>query len=353
MNMKNILAAAALLTAGAAAAAPYHLTAPMSEDAEGAMVYLVNFDTDERIDSVLVADGVAEFRGTIDEPVLARLLLDGQRYCTFILEEGGIAINKERDAVGSMLNDRLNDIGRRSSALAAVYRSATDDTARQAVVDRFNAFMESALAENADNPIGYYIFLDQAGGLSRQEFAAALAKYPAFASYKRVQRYQQSFDRQEATAEGKPFTDFEIEYNGEKHRLSDIVGKGDYVLVDYWASWCGPCIRETKVLKELLNEYGPQGLEVLGVAVWDEPDNTLAAIKRHNLPWPQIINAQTIPTDLYGITGIPCILLIGPDGTILSRDKQDDALRADIRAYFDGTLTPESLAVPADSIPNK
>ncbi len=89
---------------------------------------------------------------------------------------------------------------------------------------------------------------------------------------------------------------------------------------------------------------------MLGVAVWDEPENTIAAVKRHNLPWPQIINAQAIPTDLYGITGIPCIILIGPDGTILSRDKQDEELRADIRAYFNGTLTPESLAAPADSI---
>ncbi|MDE6137378.1 MAG: DUF4369 domain-containing protein, partial [Muribaculaceae bacterium] len=150
--MKKIMGAAALLTAAAATAAPYHVTAPMADDDEGAMVYLVNFDTDERIDSVLVADGVAEFRGTIDEPVLARLLLDGQRYCTFILEEGGITINKERDAVGSMLNDRLNDIGRQSSALAAEYRTATDDASRQAVVDRFNAFMQGALAENADNP---------------------------------------------------------------------------------------------------------------------------------------------------------------------------------------------------------
>jgi hypothetical protein len=50
------------------------------------------------------------------------------------------------------------------------------------------------------------------------------------------------------------------------------------------------------------------------------------------LPWECILNAQTIPTDLYGISGIPCIILFGPDGTILSRDKQDDALRADVTA---------------------
>ena len=177
-HIKTCAAAAARACAAAAAAAPYHVTAPMPEDADGAMVYIVNFDTGAPIDSVLVADGVAEFRGELDEPVLARMLLDGERYCTFILEDGGIAISKDRKAVGSMLNDRLNEIGKTTAALAAEFRSAPGDDARQAVLDRYNAFATEALDENADNPLGYYIFLDQAGSLSREEFAAALAKYP-------------------------------------------------------------------------------------------------------------------------------------------------------------------------------
>lgn len=331
-HIKTCAAAAAIACAAAAAAAPYHVTAPMPEDADGAMVYIVNFDTGAPIDSVLVADGVAEFRGELDEPVLARMLLDGERYCTFILDDGGIAISKDRKAVGSMLNDRLNEIGKTTAALAAEFRSAPGDDARQAVLDRYNAFATEALDENADNPLGYYIFLDQAGSLSREEFAAALAKYPMMAGYERVKRYQQSFDRQEATSEGKRFTDFEIEHDGVKHRLSDVVGKGDYVLVDYWASWCGPCIRQTAVIKELYNELKDKGLKVLGVAVWDEPEATKAAIAKHDLPWECWLNGGNVPTDLYGIMGIPCIILYGPDGTILSRDKQGDELKAAVRA---------------------
>ena len=142
----------------------------------------------------------------------------------------------------------------------------------------------------------------------------------------------------EATSPGKKFVDFTIKNDSISQSLSDFVGKGKPVLVDFWASWCGPCIRETAVIKDLLKEYGPQGLEVLGVAVWDDPANTRRAIAQHQLPWSQIINAQTVPTDLYGISGIPTILIIGPDGTILSRDKQDEELRADVKAVMEGTL---------------
>ncbi|MBD5276896.1 MAG: AhpC/TSA family protein [Bacteroides sp.] len=334
-SIKTYLAAAAALFCASAQAAPYHVVAPMSDDDEGAMVYLVNYDTGQRIDSVLVDQGSAEFRGEIDEPVLARLLLDGQRYATFILEEGGTAINKERNATGSMLNDRLNAITDEINNLGLKFRAATSEQEQQAIYADYNKLLDAALDENADNPIGYYLFLDKAGGLSRSEFAEAIAKYPAMARYERVKRYQQSFDRQEATAEGKPFTDFEIEYNGTTHRLSDVVGHGDYVLVDYWASWCGPCIRQTAVIKDIYNEYKDKGLKVLGVAVWDEPDATLAAIEKHQLPWECWLNGQSIPTDLYGIMGIPCIILYGPDGTILSRDKQSDELKAAVRAAID------------------
>ena len=164
--MKKILSLAATMAATAAYAAPYHVTAPMADDAEGAMVYLVNYDTGAGIDSVLVADGVAEFRGTIDEPVLARLLLDGERYATFILEEGGTAIDKDRNASGSMLNDRLNQIGDSASALAMRFRTAPDEATQQKIYETYEALMQREMADNIDNPIGYYLFLQQAGALT-------------------------------------------------------------------------------------------------------------------------------------------------------------------------------------------
>ncbi len=141
------------------------------------------------------------------------------------------------------------------------------------------------------------------------------------------------------TQPGYMYKDFEVKQpDGTVKKLSDYVGKGKYVLVDFWASWCGPCIRQTAVLKDILAEYGDKGLEVLGVAVWDKLEDTLNGIKTHELPWEQILDAQTIPTELYGISGIPTIILFSPEGKILSRDKQSDELKADVKAALEGKL---------------
>ena len=103
-------------------------------------------------------------------------------------------------------------------------------------------------------------------------------------------------------------------------KLSDYVGKGNYVLVDMWASWCGPCKREIPNLAEVHNLYKDKGLTVLGVFVWDDIKNLEPTLKAENVTWAQIIDSEKVSTSIYGVNGIPSIMLIGPDGTILERD---------------------------------
>ncbi|MDO4319352.1 MAG: TlpA disulfide reductase family protein [Bacteroidales bacterium] len=329
---KNMLAMATAAVATSLWATPYKVLAPMPEDAEGAMAFLINYDTSDKIDSVLVADGAAVFKGEIDEPVPARILVDGARYAQLILEPGSIAIDaRSRKAFGSELNDVYNAIGDSVSTIAQAFQTASTDADKEAAYARYQAYMKDQMQQNLDNPIGYLIFIQQAYDMAPAELVAYLDKEPSLKQYKRIAKLVEMNERKAASQPGAKYIDFDI--NGRK--LSDYVGRdGKYLLVDFWASWCGPCIRETAVLKDLYKEYKDKGLEVLGVAVWDEPDATRAAIEKHELPWPCIINAQSVPTDLYGISGIPCIMLIAPDGTILSRDKQDDDLRADVAKYL-------------------
>lgn len=328
------LVLAACVRAGAAA--PYTVSVAMPEDTNELMAYLVDYDSGEKIDSTVVARNEAVFEGTVEKPVMARLVLGGSRLGTFVLEPGDITFHPDRrEATGSPLNVRLNIIADSLQSIERAYAELPRDSAfesrARSLSDLYNLVESRAVKENADNPIGLYFFLQNVYSLqSKEEFDRALAEYPSFALSSRVRSMQRLLGAREETSVGKRFKDFAVPHHEKTDsmvRLSDYVGRGKWVLVDFWASWCGPCIRETKVIKEILADYAPLGLEVLGVAVWDEPANTLDAVGRHQLSWPQIVGAQSVPTDLYGIAGIPCIILFDPQGNIVARDLQGEDLK--------------------------
>ena len=332
--MKYLTLAVSVMLAATVSAEHFKVIAPLSKDDDGAMARLVNFDTGVNIDSVLVADGVATFEGEVDEPLLANVTVDGNRMPVFILEPGTISFNAKEGAFGSMLNDQLRELGRELSAISRKFQTA-DESTGEALYRRYEAVLDSAMEANSDNPLGFYIFLNtDASQGSVADLRSTFAKYPDFSTYKRAKTMLDAAEKREATQPGNKYVDFSVSYGGNTTKLSDYVEKGKYTLVDFWASWCGPCMRQVPVLKKLYSQYHDKGLDIVGVAVWDKPDDTLAAIKSHGLSWPNIIDARTIPTDLYGINGIPCIMLIGPDGTILSRDKQGDELVAEVERYF-------------------
>ena len=126
-------------------------------------------------------------------------------------------------------------------------------------------------------------------------------------------------------AEGKSFVDFTVIQDPKNPetstvKLSDYVGKGKYMLVDFWASWCVPCQAAMPDLINLYNSYHGDKFDMLSVAVGDKPEDTVKAAKELGIVWNQIINAQQIPIASYGIEAIPFIILFGPDGTIIKRD---------------------------------
>lgn len=325
----------------------YKVTGNFPNDSfDGKTAYLTDFDAQEVIDSVVVKKGAFIFEGEVENPLIARLIVSEGSKALFVLEGGDITIDIDKKlGTGTELNDKYNAFQDAELAIESQFKKneealATGKIAKdkyaasnKELTSKLNKLYADTYNENKKNAVGYYAFLQYTYEFTSTQFDSIMKDAPsALAEMKRVQTWIDGAKNKENTSVGKKFTDFTIKSeDGLETCLSDFVGKGKYTLVDFWASWCGPCIREAEVIKELNNEYGGKGLNILGVAVWDEPGNTRNAIKKYELPWQQIINAQTIPTDLYGITGIPHIILFAPDGTILSRGLQGDELKTKVK----------------------
>ncbi|MDD2960877.1 MAG: TlpA disulfide reductase family protein [Muribaculaceae bacterium] len=338
-----LFASLALLSCGGG---NYSITATLPDkESNGKTAFLINYDTKDTIDSVKVKENIIHFRGKVESPNLVRLTLNGAPKGTFILEKGEITLNvKEKRATGTDLNDALNDLNKQDQALEQEFKSKQDklspEELKAAISDmhkKEEKLYRDAYEDNKHNPIGYYAFLQFTYDYSSQKLDSILEDAPSsLKEMKRIIAWVKSAKTKEMSAEGSKFIDFTIKSeDGMETRLSDFVGKGDYVLVDFWASWCGPCVKELSVIKEIYNKYNDQGLQILGVAVWDEPERTRESITMNNIIWPQIINAQSIPTEAYGITGIPHIIIFSPDGTILSRGLQGESLKAKVDEIMD------------------
>lgn len=269
-------------------------------------------------------DSVVVFTGTVDEPQLASLMFyipyggeQQQSAIDLILEPGTITMNAEvgcfegtpnNDALCKLTSD-IFDAYDAGEDVAQIVRNYVDKHKGDITIPYIlTNDIVSELMNNADMLQMWEQCSDQQKALPKMVEA------------------KKKLDTKSHTAEGTQFVDFECEYNGKVQKLSDYVGKGKYVLVDFWASWCGPCRQEIPNIKAVWEKYHGDRFEVLGVATWDEPDNTLKAIEEEGVKYPQIINAQQAGSDAYSISGIPEIILFAPDGTIVKRGLRGDAI---------------------------
>ena len=342
--MKHILAllsGAALLTLTCAcdmqAQPNYSVTfaMPQGSNASNTMAYLMDYDSSLPVDSVIVTGDTVKFEGTVDTPFIGRIMLGGQRGPVLFVEPGAITFDEQYNAKGTPLNDKQLAAFGQFKKYEEEYRTLNQEDSiaalrAQEIMNLADNFPMANYEANKNNPLGLFWYLQAAYDMPVEQIEADMAANPTLGQSKRLKSVVEAAKLRAKTAVGQHYLDFTVDYDGKAQKFSDYVKPGEYTLVDFWASWCGPCMRQAKVIKELYNRFKDKGLNVVGVAVWDEPEATLAAIKSHGLEWPNIINAQTVPTDLYGINGIPCILLINPEGIIVSRDKQGDDLVADV-----------------------
>lgn len=343
--LKSALALAALLSVPVGAAA-YTTTINLPATFNGKTAVLTNFDTEARTDSVVIADGKAVFNTDRIRPYLATMEVEGNTIVeTFILDQANVVVDVTfagADAPAGSLyastaRGGLNDTQRKFFEEIEQLVNAYNSRANRQLDNELPVEMHDKILKevnlNIDNPLGYYLMVALGPEWLTQDFLALTRDYPFIEKYNKVQAMLALQKGLKDTQPGKKYSNFGVEYNGKEHHLSDIVGKGDYILLDFWASWCAPCRRAMPAIKSAQEAFKDKKLKIIGVAVWDEPEKSLAAAKQWQLTWPVWVNTPEEVTTNYGISGIPCFILIGPDGTILARDFSAEELPAVLKKF--------------------
>ena len=201
-------------------------------------------------------------------------------------------------------------------------------------VEKYIDFNLDAARKNGDNDVAVQALMNLRGMIEDDQVDEIISGMSdEIRQNEKVVYLKNGLDARKATAEGSMFQDFTVEhvYGYDRSmdpqplkkevKFSDYVGKGTYVLVDFWSPWCGPCRREIPNIQKVYEQYKDKGLEVLSLAVWERKpqSHTIETAGELGMDWLHINNCGSVPTDIYGVEGIPHLMLIGPDGTILKR----------------------------------
>ncbi|WP_276486128.1 TlpA disulfide reductase family protein [Paraflavitalea pollutisoli] len=270
------------------------------------------------IDSAVVKDGNFTFNHKLDIPELYGVSAEPGELSTlfvFIDTKNELAIHldtarggRNSTISGSPAADRykLYQQNARNTNIEAFIKEQP-----ASIVSAFVLYRYFSPSLSADEVVKYTNLLDPS--LSGTQYVKLLRELPASLR---------------STAIGEKAPDFELPNpEGKLVKLSDHFGK--YLLVDFWAAWCGPCRRENPNIVRVFNKYKDKGFSVFGVSLDSKKDAWIQAIQKDGLNWPQVSDLlfwDSGPAKLYGIRGIPGNVLLDPTGKIIARNLRGEDL---------------------------
>ncbi len=292
-------------------------TLPAKVDAKWVYLYSLNAQEPRIIDSVAVTNGQFSFKGNTPDSVVLALVHPGSvdEYPALswelILEPGAIVIDSASQfASGTPTNDGIRQW---MDEIYSIMRSAPEPNALK---DNFR----QRWADNCSSFVGPFMLASMAVYFDFPFVDSLASQVPA--EMKNVSILKPFFDQVEAMRRMQPgnmFTDVDLAtVDGTPAKLSDYVGKGTYLLVDFWASWCGPCRQAMPELQSVVKKH--KELTVLGIAVSDKIDDTKKAIADLKITWTVLSDPEGNSAKAYGVNAIPAMILFAPDGTIVARD---------------------------------
>jgi len=204
-----------------------------------------------------------------------------------------------------------------------VYDSESEDTPFLVI--------DSLLSANPADETVPFLFSRLVYYLNLQQYDAIMEKVdPSMKNSKYFVAQEEHFECLRKTAIGQQFTDFTCPLaDGQLLQLSSIAGKGTWLFVDFWASWCGPCRRENPNVVAAYRKFHDKGFDILGVSLDSDAAKWAAAIETDSLTWTHVSDLKMWDSPArftYGINSIPANILIGPDGVIAARNLYGEKL---------------------------
>ena len=304
------------------------------------------------IDSAVIKDDLASLTAPIDNPeILYALKIRGMKgYMSFFAD------NKDVTIVGDLYNPEAvtimasetqaeldayyDQLGRLQSQVMEHYQAMnkaieTNDSSMMdsltqvgtSLLDNMNSYRDEYIKQHADNFLSHYILNE-----SKQEYEIPYLKelmsnFTSESIY--TEKLNDYINKQERLEEGQPFIDFTLKSNNDTEVvLSEIIAQNKLTLVDFWASWCGPCRHENPVVKAAYEQFHNLGFDVIGVSIDQDEAAWRQAVEEDQLRWTQVRDSEDKVSEDYMIYYIPSNFLYDQNGTMVAKGLRGEDLAA-------------------------
>lgn len=308
-------------------------------------------------DTLTLENGAVNYSMSLEQPMIVVLNFDGSRLRkvffgenTSYTIEGDINNLSEATLTGGTLAaeyDKIIELSNENAKAAEEWRiefnearKAGDEEKQQEIVDKYEAAAQALedqklayVDENPTSPVSAYIVNNTYRYKSLEEIKEGMAKLdPSLHQSPYYIALNERADKLETVAVGKMAPDFTLNDTiGNPFTLSSL--KGKYVLIDFWASWCGPCRGENPNVVKLYSEYKDKGFDILGVSLDQKKDAWLKAIADDGLTWNHVSDLkgwQNEVAQLYAVSSIPHTVLLDKEGKIIAKNLRGEELEQKI-----------------------
>lgn len=359
-NILFTLSVAAIALTSCNNRSSYTINGKVEKSSDGDKVYLINY-TENGLDTISTATISAQkfnMKGDAAQPAAYFLVYenDENEYYTELFTEPGkieVTLSEESSATGTTSNNALNDLKAKFKTLneeiSKVYENMSNcsDTTlmkefqeeMKKKTEEYDSTIKNFVNENINNIAGIYMLNQIVMQIDNRELEGYISKMSEETrQLPMVKAIEELYKKNAETQPGQPVKNFAMnDINGNSQEFSKLVAQKELTLVDFWASWCGPCMREVPNMKQLAKDFAGKDFQIIGISFDKEYEAWEKAVKEKELDWLQLSDLKSwgsIAGDLYNIKSIPHLMLVNKEGIIVSKGLPFEETREIIEDYF-------------------